>query len=72
MAAATLRRAESILLRAGRLAVPVHRDMISRDMALGALQELEERLQGRQGREALRRARYAIAKLPVVRPGRSG
>jgi len=69
MGAATLKRAEGILIRAGRVAVPIHTDMISRDMALGALQDLEERVEHRAAREALRRARYAIVKLPVVRPG---
>jgi hypothetical protein len=65
---ATLRRAEAILVRAGRVAVPIHTDMISRDMALGALEELQARQAHRAAREALRRARYAIVRLPVVRP----
>lgn len=68
MSPATLRRAEAILMRAGRVAVPIHRDMISRDMALGALEELQARQVHRAASEALRRARYAIVRLPVVRP----
>jgi hypothetical protein len=64
---ATLKRAEAILVRAGRVAVPIHRDMISRDMALGVLEDLERRQAGREARDALRRARYAIVRLPVVR-----